>query len=93
MMNSYLKIYLMIWAIMSFITLLLYVIDKIKAMSNKWRIKESVLLICTFLLGSIGAFIGMNFFHHKTRYWYFRAVCVVSLIIHTVVAILIQLSK
>ncbi|WP_091209688.1 DUF1294 domain-containing protein [Oribacterium sp. WCC10] len=22
--------------------------------------------------GSIGAFLGMHFFHHKTRHWYFR---------------------
>lgn len=41
--------------------------DKKRAIKNKWRIKESTLLMVAMLGGSIGVKFGMNFFHHKTR--------------------------
>ena len=27
--------------------------------------------VCAVLGGSLGALIGMRFFHHKTKHWYF----------------------
>lgn len=83
------KIYIWIWGIMSFITLILYGIDKIKARHHRWRIKESVLLFFTFLFGSIGAFIGIHVLRHKSKHWYFRFVCYISLLIHAVIAFVI----
>lgn len=41
-------------------------IDKYKAIHNRWRIRESVLLGMALLGGSIGCLIGMYVFHHKT---------------------------
>ena len=49
------------------ITFVLFGIDKAKAKRNKWRIKESTLLIAAAIGGSYGALLGMFFFHHKTR--------------------------
>ncbi len=46
---------------------LLYGIDKKKAVQGNWRISESVLILAAVLGGGIGAYIGMRFFHHKTR--------------------------
>ncbi len=47
-------------------------IDKKKAVKNRWRIKESTLFGLVLLGGGIGGMLGMSFFHHKTRHWYFR---------------------
>ncbi|BCR36700.1 DUF1294 domain-containing protein [Mariniplasma anaerobium] len=42
-------------------------IDKRKAIRQKWRIKESVLLTFSIIGGGIGSFLGMKTFHHKTQ--------------------------
>lgn len=49
------------------IGLLLMLIDKLKAIKNKWRISEATLLAVAIAGGSIGSIAGMHFFRHKTR--------------------------
>lgn len=46
-------------------------IDKSRARRNAWRIPEARLFLIALLGGSIGSVIGMHFFRHKTRHWYF----------------------
>ncbi len=46
-------------------------IDKKRAVKRLWRIPESTLFIIALIGGSLGSIIGMYFFHHKTRHWYF----------------------
>jgi len=43
-------------------------IDKKKAIKNRWRIKESTLLLFAILGGSIGSYLGMKNFRHKTKH-------------------------
>lgn len=50
----------------------LYGLDKYKAKTGAWRIPEKTLLGIAAIGGSIGALVGMNFFHHKTKHWYFK---------------------
>ena len=45
---------------------ILMMADKIKARKNRWRIKESTLMLSAALGGSIGALAGMYTFRHKT---------------------------
>lgn len=47
---------------------LLMLIDKQKAKKRKFRIPEATLIGCAILGGSIGAWIGMQIFRHKTRH-------------------------
>ena len=54
------------------ITFLTYGIDKLKAMKNKWRIPEATLLLLAVTGGSIGAFLGMKAWHHKTMHKKFK---------------------
>ena len=54
------------------ITLLVYGIDKLKAKKNKWRIPESTLLLLAVIGGSIGAWLGMKVWHHKTMHKKFK---------------------
>ena len=48
--------------------LLLMHIDKKKAIQNKWRIPEKVLLGTAVLGGSLGCMAGMRLFRHKTKH-------------------------
>ena len=52
---------------------LAYGLDKRKAIQNRWRIPERVLLLESWLLGGFGALLGGHLFHHKERKWYFQA--------------------
>ncbi len=53
-------------------TFFVYGIDKWKSRRSKWRIPESTLLTLAVLGGSIGAFIGMRTWHHKTMHNKFK---------------------
>jgi Predicted membrane protein len=46
-------------------------LDKRKAIQQKWRIKEATLLTIALLGGSIGSWIGMRVFRHKTKHMSF----------------------
>ena len=59
-------------AILNVITFLIYAIDKWKAKKNRWRIPESILLLLAVLGGSIGAWLGMKIWHHKTMHKKFK---------------------
>lgn len=50
------------------VTFIAYGIDKYKAKKGKWRISEATLLVMAFVGGSIGAWLGMKAFHHKTMH-------------------------
>lgn len=46
-------------------------VDKSRARRQAWRISERTLFLFAIAGGSIGSIIGMRFFHHKTKHWYF----------------------
>ena len=50
----------------------LFGIDKWKAKHDKWRISEATLLSVTVIGGSIGAWVGMKVWHHKTMHKKFK---------------------
>lgn len=54
------------------VTFLVYGIDKLKAKYGRWRIPESVLLGLAALGGSVGAWLGMQVWHHKTQHKKFK---------------------
>ena len=62
-----------------------YGIDKWKAVHNKWRIKESILLLYAFLMGGVGALTAMHLFRHKTRHIKFKILIPLALIVNIAV--------
>ena len=67
--HSYLAYYLLAINAVAFIV---YGIDKYKAKKAKWRISEATLLLLAVLGGSIGAWMGMKVWHHKTMHKKFK---------------------
>lgn len=65
---SILAIYIIIVNLLGFA---LMGIDKYKAIKHAFRIPEATLFIVALIGGSIGSIVGMYFFRHKTRHWYF----------------------
>lgn len=50
------------------VALIMYGVDKYKAVHSAWRISERVLLFVALIGGAMGAMIGMYLFRHKTRH-------------------------
>ena len=59
-------------AILNVFKFFLYGIDKWKAKKDRRRIPESTLLLLAVLGGSIGAWLGMKIWHHKTMHKKFK---------------------
>ena len=72
MAQNVLTVYLIVVNVIAFV---MYGADKQKAIRKQWRIPEAYLLAVAAIGGSVGAILGMQFFHHKTRKWKFR-ICV-----------------
>ena len=54
------------------VTFIFFGIDKWKAVHGKWRISEAMLLGLAVLGGSIGAWLGMMAWRHKTKHKMFQ---------------------
>lgn len=56
----------------NFIAFLIMLVDKNKSQKQgSERISEGVLFFLATLFGSLGVYVGMFVFHHKTKKWYF----------------------
>ena len=69
---KHLHVVLIYLAVINVVTFFMYGIDKWKAKKSKWRIRETALLGFAVLGGSIGAWLGMKVWHHKTLHKKFK---------------------
>lgn len=59
------------FAIVNVVGFILMGVDKSKAKRRKWRIPEATLFLVAAIGGSVGSWLGMYTFRHKTKHWYF----------------------
>ena len=69
---KHLHVVLIYLAVINVVTFFMYGIDKWKAKNSKWRIRETALLGLAVLGGSIGAWLGMKVWRHKTQHKKFK---------------------
>ena len=74
-----LRTYLVALAVLSFITFIVYGVDKRRAVEGKWRISEKVLLSLSFFGGAVGGYLAMKTLRHKTKHWYFYAINILGI--------------
>lgn len=53
---------------LNLLTFIIYGIDKFKAKKAKWRISEATLILLAVIGGSIGAWLGLQVWRHKTQH-------------------------
>ena len=58
--------------LINILTFFVYGIDKLKAKKSKWRVSENTLIGMAIIGGSIGAWLGMKIWHHKTLHKKFK---------------------
>lgn len=73
-------------------TFIIYGIDKYKAKKAKWRISEATLLTMAAVGGSIGAWLGMKAWHHKTLHRKFKYGVPIILLIQIALMIYFHLN-
>ncbi len=83
------KLLLTYLAIVNAAAFLLMLIDKIKAIKEWWRIPERVLLTVAAIGGSLGCWIAMYLFRHKTRYVEFAVGVPILFLIHIALLLLL----
>ena len=54
------------------LTFIVFGVDKWKAQRGRWRVPEATLMGLAALGGSVGAWLAMQLFHHKTQKKKFR---------------------
>lgn len=79
-----LAVYLCIINVLSFLFMLA---DKRKAIKNRWRIPERTLLTLCAIGGSLGGYLGMQLFRHKTKHPRFSIGVPVMLVVHIAVLV------
>jgi len=90
---SLLHIALFYLVIINVVTFFMYGIDKWKAKKSKWRIRETALLGLAVLGGSIGAWLGMKVWHHKTQHKKFKYGVPAIIIIQLALIVYFIISK
>ena len=88
-LHRYLIYYLLV---INAATFIIYGIDKDKAKKAKWRISEATLLTMAAVVGSIGAWLGMKAWHHKTQHRKFKYGVPIILLIQIALMIYFHLN-
>ncbi|MBO7459183.1 MAG: DUF1294 domain-containing protein [Paludibacteraceae bacterium] len=87
-MRQYLLYGILIYlAAINLVAFFLYGIDKWKSRHDKWRVTEAKLIGIALLGGSVGAFLGMKVWHHKTQHSKFRFGLPLILFLHLALAV------
>lgn len=68
----------------SFITFILWGIDKSRAINDQWRVPEKWLYILIIIGGALGALLGMVTFRHKTRKYIFWVVSIMTCLVDAI---------
>ena len=88
-LHRYLIYYLLV---INAATFIIYGIDKDKAKKAKWRISAATLLTMAAVGGSIGAWLGMKAWHHKTQHRKFKYGVPIILLIQIALMIYFHLN-
>ena len=84
---KYLYLYLTIINALGFILML---VDKQKARRGAWRIPERTLMTVAAIGGSLGSYLGMQLFRHKTKHPKFYILVPLFLAIHVWLLVLLR---
>ncbi|GGD16559.1 DUF1294 domain-containing protein [Pontibacillus salipaludis] len=67
--------------------------DKSRAVKEEWRISEKQLWIVTLIGGSLGTYLGMKWFRHKTKHTAFVIGVPCALIAHCIMVVFLTMRS
>jgi uncharacterized membrane protein YsdA (DUF1294 family) len=81
-MENFYEILIYVGLFVNTLGFLLMYVDKQRAIKHKWRISENTLMIVALLFGSLGVYLGMTVFRHKTKHFKFKFFVPLFIIVH-----------
>jgi uncharacterized membrane protein YsdA (DUF1294 family) len=78
------KFFISVLVLLNIFGFILVSLDKYKAKNRLWRIPERSFFLLSILGGSVGVYLGLFVFKHKTRHWYFMTLIPLILIAQVV---------
>lgn len=67
--------------------LIIMLVDKRKAIKNRWRIPERTMIVLAIIGGSLGIYAGMQLFRHKTKHAKFSIGVPVILAVQVIISL------
>jgi uncharacterized membrane protein YsdA (DUF1294 family) len=86
------KSIIIVFIILNISGFFLVFLDKYKAKYRMWRIPERSFFLLSILGGSIGVYLGLLYFNHKTKHWYFM-VLIPFIILLQIISVYFLLNK
>lgn len=83
------KVLIIYFSVISIISVILSVYDKIASKKGAFRISEKALMTAGFLGGALSMYIIMKLIHHKTKHKLFMIGLPVEIVLHFAVIILL----
>lgn len=84
------ELYLTVFIVLiSVVSVMLTVYDKVASMAKKWRIPEKVLMMFAFFGGATAMYITMQIIRHKTKHKKFMIGLPVFIVIHLALTVYI----
>lgn len=84
------ELYLTVFIVLiSVVSVMLTVYDKVASMAKKWRISEKVLMMFAFFGGATAMYITMQIIRHKTKHKKFMIGLPVFIVIHLALTVYI----
>lgn len=74
------KFFISVLVLLNIFGFILVSLDKYKAKNRLWRIPERSFFLLSIMGGSVGVYLGLFVFKHKTRHWYFMTLIPLILI-------------
>jgi len=68
MQSIFTSVFFIYLGIISFISVIITIVDKVKSIKGKWRVPEKRLLLFSALGGSVAMYLTMQLIRHKTRH-------------------------
>ncbi len=81
-MTWWLKLLLIYFGVISVLTVLITVYDKLASKAGKWRVPEATLLLTGLFGGAFAEFITMQIIRHKTMHRKFMILLPLEIILH-----------
>ncbi|MBR3869205.1 MAG: DUF1294 domain-containing protein [Clostridia bacterium] len=82
------ELYIAVFAVLiSVVSVMLTVYDKVASMSKKWRIPENILMLFAFFGGATAMYCVMQLIRHKTKHKKFMLWLPVFILLHLAIIV------
>ena len=92
-MSFFSKLSLVYFAVISFVAIIITIVDKSKAKRDAWRIPEATLMLIGLAGGALPMYVTMKTIRHKTKHKKFMIGLPLEIALHAAIACVLIFGK